>query len=111
MQESRTARPARPRRSRRFRGFRARSRGCRAGTRGSVLLQPYCGDIMEYSPPQQPTESGRLDGLAWCLWLPPGEGPWPAVIVLHGAGSRKENHADYARATVAQGLAALTFDN
>jgi hypothetical protein len=66
---------------------------------------------MEYSPPQQPTESGRLDGLAWCLWLPPGEGPWPAVIVLHGAGSRKENHADYARAAVAQGLAALTFDN
>jgi alpha-beta hydrolase superfamily lysophospholipase len=66
---------------------------------------------MEYSPPQQPTESGRLDGLAWCLWLPPGEGPWSAVIVLHGAGSRKENHADYARAAVAQGLAALTFDN
>jgi dipeptidyl aminopeptidase/acylaminoacyl peptidase len=66
---------------------------------------------MDYSPPQQPTESGRLDGIAWCLWLPPGEGPWPAVIVLHGAGSRKENHADYARAAVAQGLAALTFDN
>jgi dipeptidyl aminopeptidase/acylaminoacyl peptidase len=33
------------------------------------------------------------------------------VIVLHGAGSRKENHADYARAAVAHGLAALTFDN
>jgi len=66
---------------------------------------------MEYTPPQQPTETGRLDGIAWCLWLPPGEGPWPAVIVLHGAGSRKENHADYARAAVAYGLAALTFDN
>jgi fermentation-respiration switch protein FrsA (DUF1100 family) len=66
---------------------------------------------MEYSPPRQPDQSGRLDGIAWCLWLPPGEGPWPAVIVLHGAGSRKENHADYARAAVAHGLAALTFDN
>jgi fermentation-respiration switch protein FrsA (DUF1100 family) len=66
---------------------------------------------MDFSPPQPPSESGRLDGIAWCLWLPPGEGPWPAVIVLHGAGSRKENHADYARAAVAQGLAALTFDN
>jgi fermentation-respiration switch protein FrsA (DUF1100 family) len=32
-------------------------------------------------------------------------------MVLHGAGSRKENHADYARAAVAHGLAALTFDN
>ena len=66
---------------------------------------------MEYSPPQPPAQSGRLDGIAWCLWLPPGDGPWPAVMVLHGAGSRKENHADYARAAVAHGLAALTFDN
>jgi dipeptidyl aminopeptidase/acylaminoacyl peptidase len=33
------------------------------------------------------------------------------VIVLHGAGSRKENHADYARAALAHGLVALTFDN
>jgi uncharacterized protein len=66
---------------------------------------------MEYSPPQPPTESGRLDGIAWSLWVPLGAGPWPAVIVLHGAGSRKENHADYARAALAHGLAALTFDN
>jgi uncharacterized protein len=66
---------------------------------------------MEYSPPQPPSESGVHDGIAWCLWLPPGEGPWPAVMVLHGAGSRKENHADYARAAIAHGLAALTFDN
>jgi fermentation-respiration switch protein FrsA (DUF1100 family) len=66
---------------------------------------------MEYSPPQPPSESGQEHGIAWCLWLPPGEGPWPAVMVLHGAGSRKENHADYARAAVAHGLAALTFDN
>jgi uncharacterized protein len=66
---------------------------------------------MEYSPPQPPAESGVHDGIAWSIWLPPGEGPWPAVMVLHGAGSRKENHADYARAAVAHGLAALTFDN
>jgi fermentation-respiration switch protein FrsA (DUF1100 family) len=66
---------------------------------------------MEYSPPRQPDESGRLDGIAWSLFLPDGDGPWPAVIVLHGAGSRKENHADYARTAVAHGLAALTFDN
>jgi fermentation-respiration switch protein FrsA (DUF1100 family) len=32
-------------------------------------------------------------------------------MVLHGAGSRKENHADYARAAVAHGMVALTFDN
>ena len=67
--------------------------------------------VLEYGTPRQPDERGVLDGIAWSLFLPDGEGPWPAVIVLHGAGSRKENHADYARAAVAHGLAALTFDN
>ena len=33
------------------------------------------------------------------------------MIILHGAGSRKENHADFARAAPAYGFAALTFDN
>jgi alpha-beta hydrolase superfamily lysophospholipase len=66
---------------------------------------------MEYSAPQPPNESGRLDGIAYNLWLPSGKGPCPAVIVFHGAGSQKENHADYARAAVANGFAALTFDN
>jgi fermentation-respiration switch protein FrsA (DUF1100 family) len=66
---------------------------------------------MEYGVPLPPTESGRLNGIAWCLWVPHRGGPWPAVIVLHGAGSRKENHADYARAAVGHGFVALTFDN
>ena len=32
-------------------------------------------------------------------------------VILHGAGSRKENHADFARAATAYGFAALTSDN
>jgi alpha-beta hydrolase superfamily lysophospholipase len=32
-------------------------------------------------------------------------------MVLHGAGSRKENHADFARMATANGFVALTFDN
>jgi len=32
------------------------------------------------------------------------------VVVLHGAGSRKENHGDFARAASGYGWAALTFD-
>jgi alpha-beta hydrolase superfamily lysophospholipase len=67
---------------------------------------------MNYSPPQPPSESGSLDGIAYHLWLPPpGGDPAPAVIVFHGAGSQKENHADYARAALAHGFVALTFDN
>ncbi len=32
------------------------------------------------------------------------------MVVVHGAGSRKENHADFARLATANGWAALTFD-
>jgi alpha-beta hydrolase superfamily lysophospholipase len=66
---------------------------------------------MDYSPPQPPAESGRVDGIAYHLWVPPGDEPAPAVIVFHGAGSQKENHADFARAALAHGFVALTFDN
>jgi alpha-beta hydrolase superfamily lysophospholipase len=44
------------------------------------------------------------------LWLPEAQPPWPAIVVLHGAGSRKENHSDFARAAAGYGWAALTFD-
>lgn len=32
------------------------------------------------------------------------------MVILHGAGSRKENHADFARVCAANGWAALSFD-
>lgn len=75
---------------------------------------------MERSPPRRPDREGRTDGLAYALWLPDRrQGPpertrpdraWPGVVVVHGAGSRKENHADFARLATASGWAALTFD-
>ena len=48
--------------------------------------------------------------LAYALWLPDDPPPWPAVVIVHGAGSRKENHADFARLATAAGWAALAFD-
>jgi len=56
-----------------------------------------------------PTETGVHDGLAYSLWLPrtPASG---GVVVLHGAGSCKENHHDFARAAIGSGLAAIAFD-
>jgi len=47
--------------------------------------------------------------LAHLLELPAGE-PWGGLVILHGAGSRKENHADMAAAAVAAGLAVVRFD-
>lgn len=51
----------------------------------------------------------RHDGLAYELTPPQGE-PRGAVVVLHGAGSRKENHRDFAGRCAAAGLAAIVFD-
>jgi alpha-beta hydrolase superfamily lysophospholipase len=61
--------------------------------------------------PVLPEEIGSEDGLAYSLWLPPeGKAVAGGVVILHGAGSGKENHHDYARAAVAAGLAAIAFD-
>ncbi len=56
-----------------------------------------------------PDESGRAGGLAYALYLPDGE-PLGGVVVLHGAGSRKESHLDFARRCAAHGIAAVSFD-
>ena len=56
-----------------------------------------------------PTELGGADGLAYALWLPRAA-PRGGVLIVHGASSSKESHFDFARAALAQGLAALAFD-
>ncbi len=80
---------------------------------------------MELAPPRRPDREDRNDGLAYALWLPDPGGPedrrghatrpvppppWPGIVICHGAGSRKENHADFARLAAANGWAALAFD-
>jgi uncharacterized protein len=65
---------------------------------------------MERSTPSRPAREAVHNGLAYALWLPEEPPPWPAIVVVHGAGSRKENHADFARLANANGWAALTFD-
>ncbi len=59
--------------------------------------------------PTLPTEIGVHDGLSYSLWLPatPASG---GVVILHGAGSCKENHHDFARVALAAGVAAIAFD-
>ncbi len=47
--------------------------------------------------------------LAHLLDLPASE-PWGGLVILHGAGSRKENHADMAAAATAAGLATVRYD-
>jgi uncharacterized protein len=59
--------------------------------------------------PQLPSEIGVHDGLSYSLWLPAAQ-PRGGVVVLHGAGSCKENHYDFARAATAADLGAIVFD-
>jgi uncharacterized protein len=58
---------------------------------------------------EPPSELGTRHGLAYARFHPdhPSRG---GVIVLHGAGSCKENHYDFARALRAAGLASVVFD-
>jgi uncharacterized protein len=58
-----------------------------------------------------PREVAEHAGLSYSLWLPKDDRPRAGVVVLHGAGSCKENHHDFARAAMASGLAAIVFDN
>ncbi len=54
-------------------------------------------------------EIGERDGLSHALFSPEGE-PEAGVLILHGAGSAKESHYDYARVCAAYGLSALSYD-
>src|SRR3954452_6716064 len=58
---------------------------------------------------EPPGELGVHDGLAFALFLPASE-PVGTAVVLHGAGSCKESHYDFARACRADGLATVCFD-
>ncbi len=61
--------------------------------------------------PVLPSEVGRHGGLAYTLWLP--DKPVPArggIVIVHGAGSCKESHHDFARAALPLGLAGISFD-
>src|SRR5215218_10208439 len=58
----------------------------------------------------RPTDAGVHDGRPYLLWLPESPPPWAGMVIVHGAGSRKENHGDFGRACAASGWAALAFD-
>ena len=60
--------------------------------------------------PKAPNDRGVAEGRPYLLWLPDTPPPWPGMVILHGAGSAKENHADFGRACAGAGWAALAYD-
>jgi alpha-beta hydrolase superfamily lysophospholipase len=65
---------------------------------------------MRLPTPKASDRSGVHEGRSYEMWIPDSEPPWPGMVIVHGAGSCKENHADFARACNARGWAALTYD-
>ena len=61
-------------------------------------------------PPAAPDERGVHADRPYWLWRPRQDGPRPAMLILHGAGSCKENHADFGRHCAAGGWVALSYD-
>jgi uncharacterized protein len=58
---------------------------------------------------EPPAELGTRDGLAYALFLPDSDSAG-GVVIVHGAGSQKENQFDVARALRAAGVAAVCYD-
>jgi alpha-beta hydrolase superfamily lysophospholipase len=63
---------------------------------------------MKHAPPAPPA-LGTHNGLSYGLFLPEHT-PRVGVVVLHGAGSAKESHFDFARGCRDEGMAALAYD-
>jgi alpha-beta hydrolase superfamily lysophospholipase len=59
----------------------------------------------------RPKEIGKRDGLSYSLWLPETAAPpRGGIVILHGAGSCKESHHDFARVALVPGFAVIAFD-
>jgi pimeloyl-ACP methyl ester carboxylesterase len=69
---------------------------------------PGVARLRQHPLPDPPEETGFRDGLAYSLFVP--DAPRGGVVVLHGAGSSKESHYDFARAARFMGLSAVAFD-
>lgn len=65
---------------------------------------------MRLRTPDAPQERGNHGGRPYWLWQPETPPPWPAMVIVHGAGSGKESHADFARLCAGSGWVALTYD-
>jgi alpha-beta hydrolase superfamily lysophospholipase len=59
--------------------------------------------------PDAPAALGVHDGLAYSLWLPRGT-PKAGAVIVHGAGSTRESHHDFARRLRGAGYAAVCYD-
>src|SRR4051812_19821438 len=82
---------------------------CCGYTLRTVIMRRRMMSRRRLPTPAPPAERGVHRGLAFTLWRPDAPA-WGGMVVIHGAGSCKENHHDMARAARAAGMAAVCFD-
>lgn len=83
-----------------------------AGLAGAIVLAFIAGHLsfLSFGKEEIVFENGDVS-LAGTLYLPGTDGPYPALIIVHGSGpeSRRE-YAYYARRFAQAGIAALAYD-
>src|SRR6185503_5704003 len=100
--------PAGPRPRRLWPRFGREPAGSAPGAGSPGPWAATVGEMARVIPP--PSAAGVHAGRPYITWLPSSQPPWPGMVIIHGAGSRKENHGDFGRACAASGWAALAFD-
>ena len=86
-----------------------------AGLAGSVFVLVVCGLFLKllfltYHEEEVRFRNGPIV-LAGTLYAPKGEGPFPAVIIVHGAGSGlRAQYGFYARLFASHGIIGLAYD-
>jgi dienelactone hydrolase len=78
---------------------------------GEPLPQPYGPDDVFMPPIAAPMARMPPDAIPATLKLPPGKGPFAAVIVLHGCGGRGPSQLSWAQRLNGWGYAALIPDS
>jgi pimeloyl-ACP methyl ester carboxylesterase len=91
-------------------------------TLDGLALMPLA-EYLEYQPPPEPTTIEAIEDLKQVeffsgktkltgkLTLPKGEGPFPAIVCVHGSGPATRTECDHVIPTLLQaGLAVLSYD-
>jgi dienelactone hydrolase len=85
-----------------------------ASTLATLLCRPAFGQVTHAQPdlvfPKEVRELSMFSSLAMGVWKPAGDGPFPALVIVHSCGGLKPQIALWRREAVARGYVAFVID-
>ncbi len=69
------------------------------------------GQTPDLTFPAQAKEIDLLSRPEMAIWKPPGDGPFPALVIVHSCGGLRADILDWARAAVERGYVAFVIDS